>query len=687
MGSSGSKQSHDESNYQLRPSFIDSPSYYVDKNEPYSNDSLQTVISQFHTASSLKMPIQSTVKCNQCGMIFANDEVLFKHKARYCIGNRDSGIRRDPNYSDNNEINNYTRENDLTNRPTFRKVVTHRSPVEKKLEELKEWKNQRSMLQSVQDMEDRILLDSKKTQQLANDLKKRTQDYNQILTEYEQLQAQERDLLRQMFNLQGQSRLYFNQPNDLTEYERNQLEVLHRQNARLQQERQIIQSKLEEFIARDTQLSMIPNHESHKLLSDMKEQQDQNEKALIYLRRRLMHNNSSLLSSNDSPSLPYINSAQRTINDEVRSLRNVYLQSGGQDSNILAQYNDLEHRLRYYEYYPWMKDYPEPLKQYRYRPIYPIESTTNKLTLANNEKERLQNEVNDMQRKFQKLDSRTRQLELSLATSGILDPKSNKNNHIYSSSTIDLYQPKNSLNQTSARQIYTNSDNDPFDQRRYFLQSSLPLLDNGMTLRRNQPVNHPNSNMNKVLDPLDPQTYDAVAGFVILFDFITNFHPTIEKCRLITCLHHAKSGLGEPSHLETFNCELYINQISGEQMGIALLATRQPVPSCPPQQALSIVIEVQTTNKQNPNEPLRTNAWTKLPLFDHKSRLLSGRWKVPLRSLPIFHNESFPNINKLPTFGSAELYYRLVNSKDAVNQSNLPLSPNHRNLYFYPPQD
>ncbi|CAF4022593.1 unnamed protein product [Rotaria sp. Silwood2] len=543
------------------------------------------------------------------------------------------------------------------------------------------------MLQSVQDMEDRILLDSKKTQQLANDLKKRTQDYNQILTEYEQLQAQERDLLRQMFNLQGQSRLYFNQPNDLTEYERNQLEVLHRQNARLQQERQIIQSKLEEFIARDTQLSMIPNHESHKLLSDMKEQQDQNEKALIYLRRRLMHNNSSLLSSNDSPSLPYINSAQRTINDEVRSLRNVYLQSGGQDSNILAQYNDLEHRLRYYEYYPWMKDYPEPLKQYRYRPIYPIESTTNKLTLANNEKERLQNEVNDMQRKFQKLDSRTRQLELSLATSGILDPKSNKNNHIYSSSTIDLYQPKNSLNQTSARQIYTNSDNDPFDQRRYFLQSSLPLFDNGMTLRGNQPVNHPNSNMNKVLDPLDPQTYDAVAGFVILFDFITNFHPTIEKCRLITCLHHAKSGLGEPSHLETFNCELYINQISGEQMGIALLATRQPVPSCPPQQALSIVIEVQTTNKQNPNEPLRTNAWTKLPLFDHKSRLLSGRWKVPLRSLPIFHNESFPNINKLPTFGSAELYYRLVNSKDAVNQSNLPLSPNHRNLYFYPPQD
>ncbi|CAF5084170.1 unnamed protein product, partial [Rotaria sp. Silwood1] len=55
-------------------------------------------------------------------------------------------------------------------------------------------------------MEDRILIDSHKTQKLANDLKKRTQDYNHILAEYEQLQAQERDLLREMFNLQGQSR-------------------------------------------------------------------------------------------------------------------------------------------------------------------------------------------------------------------------------------------------------------------------------------------------------------------------------------------------------------------------------------------------------------------------------------------------------------------------------------------------
>ncbi|CAF1028852.1 unnamed protein product [Rotaria sp. Silwood1] len=686
MGSSGSKQSYDVSDYQPRQIFTDPSSYNIDKNEHYSNDILQPATRQFHPAAPLIMPIQSTVKCNQCGMIFANDEVLFKHKARFCIGNKSSDIRRKPNYLDNAEINNYTRENYLTNQPTLRKVVTHSSPVEKKIDEVKEWKTQRSILQSVQDMEDRILIDSHKTQKLANDLKKRTQDYNHILAEYEQLQAQERDLLREMFNLQGQSRLYFNQPNDLTKYERNQLEVLHRQNTRLRQERQIIQNKLEDFIVRDSQSSLTPNHESHKLLSDMKEQQDQNEKALIYLRRRLVYHNSSLRTSNDSPSLPHIHSSERAASDDVKSLRNVYLQSGGYDPNVLTQYNDLEHRLRYYEYYPWMKDYPEPLKQYRYRPVLLIEPTPDKLTLVKNEKERLQTELNDMQHKFQRLDSRTRQLELTLATNGILDPKSNRNDYTYPSSTIDRYQPKSSLKPTSSRQIYTNTDYNPFDQRRDFYQSSLPILDNDITSRGIQSKNRSKSNTNKLLDPLDPQPYDPFAGFVLLFDFITNFHPTIEKCRLITCLHHAQSGLGEPSYLETFRCELYINHTSGEQMGVVLLATRQPVPSCPPQQALSVVIEIQTTAKQNPNEPLRTNAWTKLPLFDHKNRLLSGRWKVPLRSLPILHNESFPSINTLPTFGRAELHYRLVNFKDAANQSNIPLSLNHRDLYIYPPQ-
>jgi hypothetical protein len=91
-----------------------------------------------------------------------------------------------------------------------------------------------------------------------------------------------------------------------------------------------------------------------------------------------------------------------------------------------------------------------------------------------------------------------------------------------------------------------------------------------MTSQVNQPVNPINSNMSKLRDPLGPQSYDPIGGFVIFFDFIINFPPSIDQCRLITCLHHAQTGLGEPSQLEPFKCELRMNSV--------LIAIKQPVP-------------------------------------------------------------------------------------------------------------
>lgn len=60
-------------------------------------------------------------KCDQCGMVFPSNEALFKHKMRFCIGVKDSGIGRQPVYSDDEELENQTR----------RSTVRHHSPVEK----------------------------------------------------------------------------------------------------------------------------------------------------------------------------------------------------------------------------------------------------------------------------------------------------------------------------------------------------------------------------------------------------------------------------------------------------------------------------------------------------------------------------------------------------------------------------
>jgi hypothetical protein len=237
----------------------------------------------------------------------------------------------------------------------------------------------------------------------------------------------------------------------------------------------------------------------------------------------------------------------------------------------------------------------------------------------------------------------------------------------YPSLNTDRYQSLKPLNNnTPARQTYTNYDNELIDQNQSYNRSSLPALDRSIPSRGTQPINRVNSNISKLRDPLGPQPYDPIGGFVIFFDFIINLPSTIEQCRLITSLHHPQSGLGEPSSLQPSKCELYVDEKNGERMGIALIATKQPVPRfysknkkqkflfrisfrCPPQQALTLVIEVQVTTKQTPNEILRTNSWTKLPLFDHRNRLLSGRWKVPLKSLPINQNESFAVINTLPS--------------------------------------
>jgi len=74
---------------------------------------------------SINMPTQQKYKCDQCGMVFPTDESLFKHKTRFCIGVKDSGIGRQPIYSDDEEIDGYTK------RSTRRKVIQHQSPLEK----------------------------------------------------------------------------------------------------------------------------------------------------------------------------------------------------------------------------------------------------------------------------------------------------------------------------------------------------------------------------------------------------------------------------------------------------------------------------------------------------------------------------------------------------------------------------
>lgn len=84
----------------------------------------------------------------------------------------------------------------------------------------------------------------------------------------------------------------------------------------------MIQKKLEELISSNSQPSSVSNSEPYRLLRDMKEQHELNEKALAFLRGRLILHDTSFTTSSDVPTLPYLNSRhtrlRRTGGDSVR---------------------------------------------------------------------------------------------------------------------------------------------------------------------------------------------------------------------------------------------------------------------------------------------------------------------------------------------------------------------------------
>ena len=147
---------------------------------------------------------------------------------------------------------------------------------------------------------------------------------------------------------------------------------------------------------------------------------------------------------------------------------------------------------------------------------------------------------------------------------------------------------------------------------------------------------------------------------MIFIDFITNLDPLFGCVRVITCLHHSKSGLGEPSVLPIINCESHFE--NGVKRSVALVSTKQPVPRCPPQQGLTILIELQMALKDNNETKLKSCAWTKIPLFDSKNRLLSGRWRTPLKNLPI---KSDVQLNVLESLVNV-IYFKKLNKNKYI---------------------
>ncbi|KAG7322808.1 hypothetical protein KOW79_014154 [Hemibagrus wyckioides] len=186
----------------------------------------------------------------------------------------------------------------------------------------------------------------------------------------------------------------------------------------------------------------------------------------------------------------------------------------------------------------------------------------------------------------------------------------------------------------------------------------------------------------------DPSHYDPTTGFVVFYDFLLGLCPSYRVCRLMVGIYSGDVCLGSPSILPPVYCDSVSSPRHGEE-GKAILATKQAVPEVQPASSISLVMQLQASGGYDiygyEVTHLAPRGWLKLHLFDHHNRLITGRWKIPVRLLPAKPSMTMAEVNAVPQLDNAELYLRIVSARQAEIQSSVPISINNAGIYQYPP--
>ncbi|XP_078502646.1 uncharacterized protein LOC144760234 [Lissotriton helveticus] len=193
-------------------------------------------------------------------------------------------------------------------------------------------------------------------------------------------------------------------------------------------------------------------------------------------------------------------------------------------------------------------------------------------------------------------------------------------------------------------------------------------------------------------DTLGPAPYDPAAGFVVFYDFLLGLDPTLYTVRLLTGLYSNGQQMGRPIALPAVACQMgqsppYV--MDGCKGNAAVLSAKQPVPRVRPVASISLVTELQASGGFDPYgqevQRMSSRGWAKLDLFDRHNQVISGRWKVPVRALPVKPDLTMGQLNAVPQVGMVELYLRVVNARDADVQAMAEIDPGNAAMYQYPP--
>ncbi|XP_063712064.1 coiled-coil domain-containing protein 17-like [Symsagittifera roscoffensis] len=179
-------------------------------------------------------------------------------------------------------------------------------------------------------------------------------------------------------------------------------------------------------------------------------------------------------------------------------------------------------------------------------------------------------------------------------------------------------------------------------------------------------------------DSLNLAPYDPASGFLLFHDYVLNVDPSYKSLKVVARLFRGGLELGSAVPLPERQCvgmhgdsysSSYLHCLAKAIIPVKAIfyprvaqicvqdcetlfpqnaedLSEAAASLCLPSPDLSLLVEVQASSHYD--ERLKTVCWAKFLLFDDQHRVLSGRWKVPLRVIPVRPDLHPRDTNNIP---------------------------------------
>ncbi|XP_043377543.1 coiled-coil domain-containing protein 17 isoform X3 [Chelonia mydas] len=626
--------------------------------------------------------------CPSCDMGFRSKHLLDKHVEKFCIGSQAAGdsfslhARHQEQHSlQGRKMPRNTETPDHTWRqlsdPRVRRVRLGQQP------------------QDFLSHRERSLLggyELKGSPSESQALRKLAEEFHKLRMSLEdtvptlQPLKQEEDASRRISHQQG----YRERLQEIAKAHEHQVADIQARNRHLEQQGEEIRRRLSELAVSNSSTTYI-----EQLLLELKAQEGKNQLVLDALKDQIGLMQAAASRSRLEPdsrtnaaeaagkaggkvsiSLIPFPPAAGPLSSEIRALHLAYLQGGGSNPAVLAQMYDLQVEATALEGAAGKQEHKERKKKHR--------GLDAELLAVELENQRLEDELFKLKM----------QRDKRRADDGALDKELAEQQRAHTMETAQLHAEIGMLRlgaeRTQPRRAGRRSP--PMLPPPVAPPLPLPGLRELPFVERMGPQTHLSRHLLDPPDALGPAPYDPAAGFVIFYDFLLGLDPTFFQVCLVAGLYRNGQEMGKPTPLPVAYCQMgqsppYV--VDGQRGNHAILSTKQPVPRVRPSTSIALVMELQASGGFDAYgqeiQRLASRGWAKINLFDQLLQLISGRWKIPVRLLPVQPGLTTEQLNGIPQAGKTELYLRVVNARDADVQSMAEIDPGNASMYQYPP--